>query len=245
MRPLLHAIKKDALHPIGLDVRRAALTVLTIVNEVVPRVGSPEAAGVTPDFLANLRLCALATYEADRRAADLSRRLHALSPPYREVVTLRRTLVMAVRTLSTLGQMRDSVLDTLKGGRGCEAVSSHVELLADALLEAMGGRDTGFIMTAAELSEAKAAARSMMQTCADRDLVALLKDEATAERHQSYSLLLCRYGALRKEVAFARWDERDAHEIAPSLFASRGAGRPHPGKRSACNDVPEPRSRRR
>lgn len=238
MLPRITAVTQAELRVIGVDVRRGAMRAIGALETIRRYLDLLAPVGITAASLDELRLLALATYEAETRLAAHRRRPRPLRLLYGEVSTVRRELVAVVKMFVALGRMDGTVLEGLRGPHGHEEVSSDVGTLVTALRDAAPALGSRLPLTAAELTRARALATELAHaSAAQRDGLRPRADAALL-RNQAYSLLVRTYGEVRSAVRLVRQVEKDADRIAPALFTNRG-----PSRRASEKKIAEARNR--
>jgi hypothetical protein len=89
------------------------------------------------------------------------------------------------------------------------------------------------------LDRAEEGASRLLDMAAKRETQ--LKDQADVvnQRRRAFTLLLNAYDEAQQAVAFLRWKQKDVEKFTPSLFATKGAGRPKSTKPLTPNEAAE------
>src|SRR5688572_5909064 len=80
-------------------------------------------------------------------------------------------------------------------------------------------------LQAAELDAAEALADRLVSGVGAREQGPTIVLEAADRRRRAFSLFARAYDQARRAVIYLRWDQGDADDIAPSLYAGRGGSR--------------------
>lgn len=233
-RDLLSAVPDSALVPINVDVP----SVVTMVCGAWPRIAAlrEEIAALPHIDLAEFDRVldlALALGHTQSLYLALNGPAAVLPPLAAEAQKARDVLLDEVRLLGKRGVLDAGFTAAFQGGPSYKAVAFELLALVNclrALPEAAAARARA---TAEELDAAEALARSMTQELGARDQAPVMAAAAAHERQQAFTLVAHAYDQARRAVSFLRWNEGDADELAPSLYAGRGG-------RRAVDDVVAP-----
>lgn len=138
---------------------------------------------------------------------------------------LRRVMRVDLERAASYGTIAADRLKELSGAVGYRNVASDLVVLttiARTDADALRGK-TG--ITAAEVERATKIAARMWHAIAIRDAAIERVEAAQAERARAFVLLDRAYDVARRVIAFVRWREGDADEIAPSLRGQQSHAR--------------------
>jgi len=243
MLDAIRAVPPDETLHINVDVPGAIMSTLGRLPRLLALRG--ELVAKLPTWDAR----ALDTLDDCARAAGHAYSLHvAASTPPGALAELaaaateaRAALLSDASALAHHGFVDRRPLGELKGPIGYKNLAFDL-LVLDHVLRAAWPHIEG--KTAVTLERLDAAA-----ILADRLLVAAgIKTVSTREiaeaariRDQAFTLFMQTYDSVRRAVVYARWDEGDADEIAPSLYAGRARRqRPDPDPDETLDPVIPP-----
>jgi hypothetical protein len=220
LRDELLAMPPAAVLPVNIDVFGAAMTVLA----VLPLVTSYEPA-LTACFGVEQTRC-IARLEPVARAALAAHARWTVagageSPGElaRRLMTIRDTLRTEARALVLHGVLHAGVLRELVGGKAFDSLVLDVLQLTTVFQthrDAIAGRsgiDERYLARAEQLVDDMATALGHEELRP--------KSDAAELRDRAFSLMAHTYDDVRRLISYLRWKERDAEQIAPSLYANR------------------------
>jgi hypothetical protein len=234
-RPDLDAVPAES-------VARVIANIPSVVSTVFGALPAIEALGgdikrlpfVDHALLAKLRLYALALYYVHiliSHAAD-STQVNALMA---EATRLRARLLSSVETLSVCGYVDPAQVAAIRKGSG------HLDTANDLVgLEQIfrAGGDAFYGMAPVTRAEVARAGELGLQIVAalGRRKVGSEAESATTrrvdDRARAFWLVVRSYNEARRAVTFLRWNEGDADQLVPSLFAGK------PRRRNRPDDEP-------
>jgi hypothetical protein len=219
----IKALDADELQIINVDISAAVATTLGIVPKLV---ALREDAATLPRFsisffdelggYARALAYAHSVYQAATAPPANLPQLNA------EAVQLRQILMADAQALATRGLIDGQQLANFKGLTGYKHVAFDLLGLATVL---RGAWDRIAAKTALELSElakAEQLSNTLLVAAGEKEQIASAEvTEASLRRQQAYTLFINAYDQVRRAVLFLRWEEDDAEEIAPSLYAKQ------------------------
>jgi hypothetical protein len=231
VEPVLAALSPGDFAPINTDIPRAVAIAVGAVPHIAKLRG---AAAKLPDFditnIDRLGTYALAAWYAHLLALPETA-ASALAPLLEEARPLREDLLLTAELLAYKGYFDREAVQNIRAGQG--NLDTANDLVALAALFAAGWSEVEN-RSPVEWTQVERAAQ-----LGPRILVALGAREHPgvtapnpqdpAERRvRAFTVFTHAYDQCRRAVTFLRWDEGDADEIAPSLFAHRGPRKPAP-----------------
>ena len=222
LRPELDAIPAAELEPIRHHIPSAVVAVLGIApgvlrhrGEVATEIG--EAAARHLDRLvdaANACCCAHADYLATKHGI-------ALDETFDDLARERRVLLAEAQSLVSQRRLSPSVLAELVGGTGYESLCFDLLQLVGTFRREWPSIESATPVTVADLDRAETIA-SVFATALGENARAGSSGTPLAElRARAYTYFVRTYDEVRRAIAFVRFDDEDADEIAPSLSAGR------------------------
>ena len=222
--PWLEAVSSDDFEPINLDITSVVATVLGVLPEI--RAMRSTIAAELPKFdlqnvdrledIARATSCAHTQY------------LTACSPPdelpemFEEGAALRTTLRGDAEQLARRGLVNPAALDDLSGANGYKNLARDLQILVHVLREVWPLIEGKCGVETVELDRAERLAARVLRVVGLRGQGPLLVSTATENRLRAFTLLVRTYDAVRRAIAYLRWRQGDANQIAPSLWAGRG-----------------------
>ncbi len=227
-----HRAEIEALDPASLPFINVDIpTVTTMVHAHLKRIRAlrDELARMLPDY-------DLARFDALASCTDALSFTHAgylvasTPPPVlpelsEEAVALRAQLELELTVLARRGLVDGGRLSQLKGPVGYKNVA--YDLLAIALLvrESWAAIEGKSSIERADVERCEHLGRELLTAVAAREEKPEHAAAAALLRQRAFALFASTYDHVRRAVAFLRWDEGDADDIAPSLYAGRSNGR--------------------
>jgi hypothetical protein len=225
-KDIIMRVPDSALLPINVDVP----SVVTLVCGAWPQIAAMRAQ------VAELPQIDMAEFD---RVLDLALALGhtqslylavngptvVLPPLAAEAQKARDVLLDEVRLLAKRGLLDAGFTASFQGGPSYKAVAFELLALVNCLRALPEAAAARMRATAEELDAAEAVARSMTQEVGARDQAPVTAASAAHERQQAFTLAAHGYDQARRAIMFLRWNEGDADEIAPSLYAGRGGRR--------------------
>lgn len=222
---------------------------LIVVNADVTRVVSTVSAAATrmaaiasdivkvPDYdaqdIPELHDCAdgLDFAEAEYRAT--LKTMTELSDLAQECMQTRERFVVDLKNVATHGVLEEGYLKEYTGGNGFSAMIDDVRLLCRLYRhhwDALSGKTCRKLE---DLDRAEAVIHRMGHLMGLKNLGTAEVTRTAQMRNRAFTYLVKRYDRMCRAVEFVRWENDDAEQFAPSLYANRG------GKRKAQPDNDE------
>jgi hypothetical protein len=183
----------------------------------------------------------LKTYALGAAHAYFLHQMSAASPA--EVAELaeraaeRRSVRLAdVRALVARGLIDGAPLEKLGGSSGHRSTAYDLILLRNLLVEAWPQITGQTLLTADDLEEDASLASQLLMAAGAKSVEPVEPTETALVRDQAFTLFVNKYDQVRRAVTYVRWDEGDADEYAPSLYAGRG---PRRRESATVVEVPE------
>ncbi|WP_437516454.1 hypothetical protein [Sorangium sp. So ce1099] len=220
----IEALSPDRLIPVNLDVPRVVSQVLGVSPGLLGL--RPAIAEHLPTFeialLDRLETYALAAWYAHLLSLSSGDVESALKPLLAEAAPLRENLLGDAEALARRGLLDAEAVADIRAGQGYIDTANDLVALS-ALFSASWSEIAG--KTAATEEEVKRAGEVGPQLLAALGVREHGKGpgptEAADKRARAFALLVRAYDQIRRAVAYLRWDEGDADEIAPSLYKGR------------------------
>ncbi|AUX23596.1 hypothetical protein SOCEGT47_041230 [Sorangium cellulosum] len=222
--PEIDALSADALVPINLDIPRAVSQVLGVLPGLLALRPTIAERLPTHDVgvLDRLETYALAAWYAHLLWLSSGGAENALKPLLAEAVPLRENLLSDAGALARRGLLDADAVAEVRAGHGHMDTANDLVALS-ALFSASWPEIAS--KTAATEDEVKRAGELgplLLAALGVREHgAAPLPTDATDKRARAFSLFVRAYDQTRRAVAYLRWDEGDADEIAPSLYKGR------------------------
>lgn len=225
VRPEFLSIDKNSLLQINLDPLIATAT----VQGALPKFMAlrPQILAEIPSFniayLDKVETYALALLNAHTLHLIASMPPEAIAALADEAVHSRELLLADAFALSKRGYIKASVLQDLKGPVGFHNIASDTLTLVAIIRGIWDTASTKTGITSAELDRAEVVGEHLVRAIGLRAQGPTTLATAALERQQAFTLFINAYNQVRRVVHFIRWDEDDADDIAPSLYAGRTA----------------------
>ncbi|WP_438015427.1 hypothetical protein WMF18_31760 [Sorangium sp. So ce315] len=222
--PEIEALSPDRLISVNLDIPRVVSQVLGVLPGL--RALRADIAEHLPTFdiarLDRLETYALAAWYAHLLWLSSGGAENAVKPLLAEAAPLRENLLGDAEALARRGLLDAATVADIRAGQGHIDMANDLVALS-ALFSASWSDIAG--KTAATEEEVKRAGEVGPQFLAALGVREHGKGpgptEAADKRARAFALLVHAYDQIRRAVAFLRWDEGDADEIAPSLYKGR------------------------
>jgi hypothetical protein len=241
VRDEIAAVPAHALHPVNLDVSRAARRGLVVADRI--KLLFAELSVMSHlDFAKVQRLptYALALLYAHGLAEAPDERAIPLAELLAEAVPLRADLLKTAEMLAHFGLVSRERVAYIRRGHGYADTAADLQALGVMLASEWSTIENKVPVTRAQIDRAIPLSAQLQQAIGLRESNADPLTERTDPRHvraQAFTLFMSAYDECRRAVSHLRWHEGDAAEIVPSLYPRR-AGRPVAGEEVA-DDVVE------
>lgn len=211
----------DDVMTIRVDISRAVSTALGAWGRI--RAFRPLIAEELPGFalapLDNLEVYALAALHAHLSTmGELGE--NAVKSLIEEAVPLRENLLVAAEALAHRGLLDATRLAEIRSGHGhLDTAQDLVALgaLFDSAWPAIGQRTA---IERAEVDRATVLGTELLVALGQREQLGATVNGKGA-RARAFTLFVRAYDACQRAIAYLRWNEGDADQIAPSLFKVR------------------------
>ncbi len=219
----LKALPADQLvHP-NTDVPRAISTALGAKPKIVAIQAS--ILEVIPKFpvklIENLETYAFALNHANIAYMTAIQSPDDLPTLLEEGTGMRDRYRSAALSLEQWGLLNPAALKQYKGLKGYRNVAMDLQLLVRVFKENWAAVNGKCAITEADLDRAQRIAERMLRLVGLREQMPAAVADASEMRARAFTLFMGCYDQIRRAVAFVRWDQGDADEIAPSLYAGK------------------------
>jgi hypothetical protein len=223
--PTLHLIPESRLERIRIDVE-AALTLALGVAPQLQRFREPVRVALGESFALPFDQLEPAARALGGAHADHMITLHGreLDEMVAQLGEKRGILDLEAQSLVQRKRMSASLLAELVGGTGYRAMAFDVLKLAAAFRKEWSEIEAHTPVTRLELDQADALAYRVITTLGENDQKDASSSPSADLRRRAYTHFVRTYDEIRRAITYMRWKERDADEIAPSLFAGRTRG---------------------
>lgn len=235
----IEAVDAAKVLPINLDITAATATVLGAMGGVIAYRQQVEAE--VPRFPVTLfddietfayaLLYVNSVYQVSVEPKDELQ-------PLLEQATQKLTVLQAdASALAKRGLIPAEILGELSPDRGYKAAAANLQLVYTALdthWEKIVGKCA---VDRAELDLAGRLAARIVRLVGLREQSPSAVADATLTRARAYTLFVNAWDEIRRAIGYVRWQQGDADEIAPSLYANRGKRRPEQPEKPATPPV--------
>ncbi len=240
-KPHRDALRAEEVQRVNLDVPSAVATVLgalpqilAVRSEVVQHLGSFD---ITPfDRIQTYALALSYAFARGKTSLSETDKLPALNV---QGTALRNNLLADMVGLARRGLVHSDAFKSCKGYTGYKNVASELLVLVSVGRDHWSRIEGKCGIAREELDRAERIASHMLRLVGLRAQAPEIVAAAAEERDRAFTLFVRCYHQIRRAVGYLRWDEGDADEIAPSLYARRrrtGAN----GKKDRPADSPVP-----
>lgn len=222
VRREVEALQSDDLAPIIIDPIAASVTARAAYGRILK---FREQVLALPEFHAPY----LDDFETYVRAAYYAQTMlqAASTPPaqFQEIIAeaskLREALLADARALVNRGIMSDTPLASLKGSVGFQNIASDVMTLTN-MFRAVWPKIVGkTFVTEEDLDRAEVLCDEVINDLSQREQAPAKIADVSIDRQKTFTLFVTAYDQLRRAITYIRWNEGDADEIAPSLYAGK------------------------
>jgi len=141
-----------------------------------------------------------------------------------EGTALRDNFLVDLTTLARRGLVNSAAFNVCKGYTGYKNVATELQVLVNVARGSWSQIEGKCGISLEELDRADKIAAHMLRLVGLREQAPEMVAAAAEERDRAFTLFVRSYEQVRRAVLFLRWDEDDADEIAPSLYAGRRRG---------------------
>lgn len=221
VHPGYDPIPHEQLQPIRLDIVSSIVTALGVaprakrLRERITAALSARAAEPIDRLETSARACgrAHALHLTTLNGSDVEQMVTELS-------RTRRVLMLEVEGLVAKKRLSASVLGEIVGGTGYKAMCLDVLQLVSALRADWAAIESHTPVTSLELDRAEALANAVATAIGENEQASSTSESAEL-RQRAYTHFVRTYEEVRRVVHFIRWNEDDADDFVPSLFAGR------------------------
>jgi hypothetical protein len=225
VEPLLATLSPKELAPINTDIPRA----VSIAVGAFPHIVALRAdAAKLPLFeitnVDRLGTYALAAWYAHLLAlpATLASQLAALLD---EAKPLREAMLLSAELLAHMGYFDKNAVKAIRAGQGNLDTANDLVALAALFTSGWLQVENKSPIQWEQVEQAAQLGPRILVALGVRDQPGVKAPDPAdpgERRARAYTLFVRAYHQCRRAVTYLRWDEGDADEIAPSLFANRG-----------------------
>jgi hypothetical protein len=222
VRHELDSLNRDDLAPINFDPIAAVVT----ARGAYPNIAKYRESILTLQDFQSDHFEQFETYvQAAYCAQTLLQAASAPPEQFQELIAeateLRSNLLSDATALAKRGLMSALTLDTLKGNTSYRTVASDLMTLTHLFRGVWTKIIRKTCVTEEELDRAEVLSDEVIYDLGLREQMPSKLADVSLERQKAYTLFLTAYDQLRRAITFIRWNEGDADEIAPSLYAGR------------------------
>ncbi len=219
----LKALPADQLVLPNTDVPRAISTALGAKPKIVAI--QPSILEVIPKFdvklIENLETYAFALNHANIAYMTATQSPDDLPALLEEGTGMRDRYRSAATSLEQWGLLNPAALKQYKGLKGYRNVAMDLQVLVRVFKENWAAVNGKSAITEADLDRAQRVAERMIRLVGLREQSPAAVADTSDMRARAFTLFTSCYDQIRRAVVFVRWDQGDADEIAPSLYAGK------------------------
>lgn len=225
VQPEIDAMSGDDLATINLDIPQAVSSVLGILPKIAPLreaivVNLPTHPIKTFDKLGTYALAAWYSHLLALPPASSSSPIKTLLD---EAGPLRENLLSDAEALAKRKVIDASVTEEIRSGQGNIDMANDLVALAALFSNNWSEVKGKTAATEAEVERAGQLGPLLLAALGVREQgAAVAPVEAAAKRARAFTLFVRAYDETRRAVTYLRWHEKDADELAPSLYKGRG-----------------------
>lgn len=223
VRPEAMALESNDLAQVSLDIPGAIITARGCIAEL--QALRPRIVAELPSFDVE-RFDKVETYAFALTLAN-GDYLSSSAPPMpiaqltEELKGIRDMLVSDVTAAARRGLVDAAPLNELKGTNGSKNITTDIVTLASLINRNWAKLQGHSALKVEEIERAEQLAETLMGALGTKEQQAARATEAADLRQRVYTLFVKAYDHARRAVIYLRWDEGDADDIAPSLWAGR------------------------
>jgi hypothetical protein len=215
-------VPDEQLTRVNLDIVKTVCTVLGVYPKFIKlREQLANLPGFDIHLLNDLAGFAFALLEANVNYCIASRPPDALGSLLGPAAELRRTLLSDAKVLAHRGLLDRTRFDRLSGPKGARNVAFDLISLSALLRDRWPTIAGKTAIDPVELGRAEVLAEQLIHAVGRRDKKPASIAALSKIRDQAFTLLVSAYDQVRRGIAYLRWNEGDADEIAPSLYGGR------------------------
>ncbi|HYP97392.1 MAG TPA: hypothetical protein VER96_01875 [Polyangiaceae bacterium] len=236
--PATAAISEEELLPVNIDVPSAIATALGALPQIMSfREEAAKLHRFDVSHFDQLQLHTFAVGHAHAMFLAASAPPEAIAALNERGVKLRDTMYLDAVALAHRGLISGDRISEFKANVGYKNLAFDLLGLATLLRENWDRIATRTGVQLSELDEAELLGQQLMDAVGAREQTSGRVAQVQAQRQRNFTLFSRSYDQVRRAIGFLRWDDEDAEQICPSLFAGRGGSR---RKETAAPTTPEP-----
>lgn len=240
VREELEALAPEDLVDINLDIPSAVLLTLG----VLPQLAALREAIVVR--LANFDIerfdriedYAKALSYANAMYATATRSPDGLKELYDEGIKLRTTLHNDILALVGRELIAEAAIKSYTGFAGYKNVATDLQYMAHVLKANFSQIEGKCATTTQEVEHALKVSLHLLRLAGQKEQSPATIAAVVEMRTRAFTVFTRAYDDARRAVIYLRWHEKDADEIAPSLYAGRGGSRKRSVEVEAATEVP-------
>jgi hypothetical protein len=221
----IDAMSADDLAVVNIDIPQAVSTVLGVLPKIAPLREAivtrlPNHPIKTFDKLGIYALAAWYTHLLTLPPASPS---SPIKPLVEEAGPLREDLLSDAEALARRKLIDASVVSDIRAGQGNIDMANDLVALSALFSNNWDEIQGKTAATKAEVERAGKLGPLILAALGMREQGAVVVPaEAAAKKARAFTLFVRAYDETRRAVSYLRWHERDADELAPSLYKGRG-----------------------
>ena len=217
------ALDAESLRQVKVDIPTAAITVRGALP-ALQRLRSDVAAAFREVDLVQydrIELYTRALTQANGEYLATSGGVTEVPALTEQLKDIRTTLLTDMRTAVRRKLIDRSHLDGLQGAKGAKNTATDVITLCALVRKQWAVLDGRTAIALGEIDQAEQLAEELQSALARAENANSGVAAAAELRQRVYTLFFNAYDHARRAVIYLRWDEADADDIAPSLWAGR------------------------
>jgi hypothetical protein len=227
--PEIEAVPTESLMAITVDITSAVTKVLGSLPQIREH---REQVALLPRFdvaaFDKLETYALAAGFANTRHLAAAEPVAPLAELFDEAVKKRETLLIDATALAHRNLLNGQRLKELKGSSGYKNVAQDLLTLAETIRPSLDAIATKTAVTVEDLNRAEILADRILVAVGEREEGPASASQTAEIRQRAFTLFARTYEQARRAIGFVRFDEGDADDIAPSLFAGKASPKKKP-----------------
>jgi len=222
-QPDRDALRPEELVRVNLDVPSAVATALGALPEIMALRADVEKHLPTFElmWIDRFHTYTMALSHAFAQCKSSLEELDDLPELNIEGTALRDNFHADMATLARRGFINPDAFKSCKGYTGYKNVATELQVLASVARGSWTRIEGKCGITLKELDRADKIVAHMLRLVGLREQAPEIVAAAAEERDRAFTLFVRSYEQVRRAVLYLRWDEDDADEIAPSLYAGR------------------------
>jgi len=222
----MKALDESEVRLVNVDPPASVARVLGALEKIRPyREDIAKLLGPEMQQVDKLEVYAFALQEAHVRSLSAGKTPDDLRALAEAGDALRAMLRSDGAALTARGLIDPARLESCTGQPGYKVIATELGVLSAVFLSVWPQIQGKCCVTEQELQRAQLIADALLAYVGVRDKSPEARAEALAMRGRAFTLLVNKYDIARRAVTFLRWNEGDADDIAPSLFAGKQRGK--------------------